>query len=181
MKEAASIFLRADIGTKDGYNLARWVRNEHVTRYLNEGAAAAQEVTELLESTPAYMLTYHFNQSGPFYMVCDGEDRSIGFVRLCRRPGGRYEVVYAIGEERLWGNGFGRRALSRALDIAFCEKRAEAVDARIDRENVRSVRAAVHCGMREVRAWERLSEYSLTREGYLTRALAGAMSGGRKQ
>ena len=76
MKEAASIFLRADIGTKDGYNLARWVRNEHVTRYLNEGAAAAQEVTELLESTPAYMLTYHFNQSGPFYMTYFTKSRS---------------------------------------------------------------------------------------------------------
>ena len=42
MKKAASIFLRADIGPADVRDLANWMGDREVTRYLNEERSTAE-------------------------------------------------------------------------------------------------------------------------------------------
>lgn len=167
MERAASIFLRADIRPQDGHNMIRWVENKNVTRYLHESRYVADEIRTLLEQTPPHLLTYHFNRNGQFYLVCKEDGDSIGFVKLLRLPDGRCEVVYVIGEESLWGHGLGRQTLKLVLNKAFFENRASAVIAKIHTDNLRSIRTAVHCGMRVFEERERLTVYSVSMETYL--------------
>lgn len=148
MKEAASVFLRADIKMQDGRNLARWMNDQQITEYLNEKENISEEITSLLNRSLPDMLTFHFNQRGRFFMICVGEERSVGFVNLVRRSSGSCEIVYAIGEKQLWGRGYGERALDLALGKAFCEMRMEYASAHIMKDNLRSIRAAARCGMR---------------------------------
>lgn len=63
---------------------------------------------------------------------------------------GEYEIVYAIGEESLWGQGYGKTAIGKALTFAFADLRAVSVIAKINPENTRSRRLAAACGFREV-------------------------------
>lgn len=169
MEKAASIFLRADIKPNDGYNLIRWVKNENVTRYLNESSHVAGEIESLLEDAPPHLLTYYFNQYGQFYLVCDEQNRSIGFVKLRCQTGKCYEIVFAIGEECLWGQGMGKRALRRALHIVFFEKRAEMAIAKVYHKNARSIHTVSSCGMRRTKANDVLAEYAISMEEYLRR------------
>lgn len=167
MNEAASVFLRADIRREDGYRLAKWMRNRNVTRYLNEKGDISDELVSLIERTPEGMLSYHLNQAGRFYLVCGGKGEPIGFIRL--KPGAEQscEIVYVIGEEPLWGRGYGRRALELALAKAFFEMRRESVIARIKKGNTRSTRTAAHCGMRLVHSGETMQVYRITAQDYL--------------
>ena len=179
MKEAASVFLRADIQREDGRRLAGWMGNQNVTRYLNEKSGVSEEICSLLERAPEGMLSYHFNRHGRFFLICDSGGRSIGFIKLapCSETG--CEVVYAIGEELLWGRGYGRRALDLALQKAFFELRRETVEARIRRENTRSIRAAAHCGMRRVQEIGPLQVYRITAREYMESKRPGRSSAGR--
>ncbi len=169
MEGAASIFLRADIRREDGQNMIQWVENHNVTRYLNEYGDIAEQIKTMLARTPDYLLTYYFNRDGQFYLVCMEDDRSIGFVKLCGMPHETYEVVYAIGEEALWGRGLGHQAFMAALNKAFFEKRARYVDAKIYNSNNRSICIARHCGMRVVAQRGNLSVYRVTLDEYLNR------------
>ena len=96
MKKAASIFLRADVEPADVQDLANWMEDREVTRYLNEERGTAEQLRKLAASVPAPMLTYHFNQRGRFFMACGGDEDA-----RC------YEIVFAIGDQTLWGNGYG--------------------------------------------------------------------------
>ena len=42
MKKAASVFLRADIGPADVQDLANWIEDREVIRYLNEERSTAE-------------------------------------------------------------------------------------------------------------------------------------------
>lgn len=166
MNEAASVFLRADIKRKDGYQLATWMRNWNVIRYLNEEKNISDELTLLMERTPEGMLSYHLNQIGRFFLISIRKGDSIGFIRLTPRSDTCCEIVYVIGEETLWGRGYGRRALELALEKAFFEMRKETVVARIDKSNIRSVRTATHCGMKLIREGENMHYYQITAREY---------------
>lgn len=152
---------------EDCENMIRWIENEHVSQYLNESSCLAEEMRGLLERTSEEMLTLQFNRSGSFYLVCDHEDTSIGYARLAPLSGNRMEVVYAIGEEDLWGRGLGRQALQRIMSVAFLEKRADALLARIRPENVRSLRLAERCGMERIGTIGRMAVYEITSDQYL--------------
>lgn len=167
MNEAASIFLRADIQTQDGHNLADWMNDRQITEYLNEKEGISEEIISLLDRTPSGMLTYHFNQHGRFFMICAQSGRSIGFIKLAPCSSKNCEIVYAIGEKLLWGRGFGKRALDLALGKAFFEMRMEHVTARIIKANLRSIRAAAHCGMRSTAERNGMLIYDITAAEYI--------------
>ena len=83
MKKAASVFLRTEMTLRD-----------------------------LAGKIPAPLLALRFNQEGRFFLVCEKDGEAIGFVKL--RPlqsRGTHEIVYAIGEESLWGRGYGKGAV----------------------------------------------------------------------
>lgn len=152
----------------DVQNLADWMENRDVTRYLNEEQCAAEQLQELLETVPAPMLTYYFNQWGRFFMVCEeADDASSGFVKLKEQEDRRcYEIVFAIGDDTLWGNGYGSRAVQAAETRAFLDWRAQKLTAKLYHGNSRSVRTVRCCGFREERKLDELSCYSITQEEY---------------
>ena len=168
MKKAASIFLRADMGPADVWDLANWMEDREVTRYLNEERGTAERLRKLATSVPAPMLTYHFNQRGRFFMACGGDEGAVGFVKLKEMEDSRcYEIVFAIGDQTLWGNGYGSQAVQAAESRAFLDWRARKLTAKIYHGNARSVRTVLRCGFREERRLENLSCYSITQEEYL--------------
>ena len=167
MKKAASIFLRADIGPTDVRALANWMEDREVTRYLNEERGTAEQLRKLAASVPEPMLTYHFNQRGRFFMACGGDEGAVGFVKLKELTDQRcYEIVFAIGDETLWGNGYGSKAVQAAEVQAFLHWRARKLTAKIYHGNVRSVRTVCRCGFREERRLDALSHFSITQEEY---------------
>lgn len=174
MKKAASIFLRADMEPRDVKNLSGWLENQRVTRYLNESERMPEQLRLLLENTPAPLLTCRFNQQGRFFLVCDETEDSIGFVKLRRQEDeGCYELVFAIGDETLWGNGYGSQAVQAAQRRAFFDWRARKMIAKIYHGNLRSQRTVLGCGFREERRMEALSCYSITLEEYLSHLTEG--------
>ena len=166
MKKAASIFLRTELEPMDVRNLSQWMRNRQVTRFLNEDVAVPEELDQLLETTPPPMLTCRFNQQGRFFLVCDEDEDSIGFVKLREQTGGCYEIVFAIGEEDLWGNGYGSQAVRAAEAQAFLQWRAKKLTAKIYHGNTRSVNTVRRCGFREEQHLEKLSRYSITMDEF---------------
>lgn len=167
MKKVASVFLRPEITPDDIQNLYCWLCNQHITKYLNEDASTPAALKSLLYSTPAPMLSYHFNSQGRFFLVCDDYDESIGFVRFRECTSDCFELVFAIGKEELWGNGYGSQAVRTALSKAFFEWRAKKLIARVYHDNTRSVRIIRHCGFSEEQRFDKLSQYAITINGYL--------------
>ena len=167
MKKAASIFLRANMTQRDVRLLLQWMENPAVTQYLNEDSTVTTHLRQMECSVPEPMLTYHFNRKGRFFMVCTKEGETVGFVKLREQEIGTHEVVYAIGDENLWGHGYGTGAVRSALAAAFLERRARKVVARIYPENRRSVRPVSRCGFRCAERGMRLHRYEITIEDYL--------------
>ena len=166
MNEAASVFLRADIKRKDGYHLASWMQNRGVIRYLNEERNISEELISLIERTPEGMLSFHLNQIGRVFLICNRKGDSLGFIRLTPKSDTCCEIVYVIGEEMLWGRGYGKQALDLALEKAFFEMRKETVVARIDKSNKRSIRTAMHCGMSLAKESEHMQLFQITAREY---------------
>ena len=173
MKKAASIFLRADIVQEDIRRLTLWLQNQRVTRFLNEDARVVDELNRLLADVPAPMLRYHMNQQGRFFLVCPEGGGPIGFLKLREHAVGTYEMVIVIGDETLWGNGYGRQAVRAAVAKVFLEWRGRSLTARIYHGHTRSVGLVCGCGVRERERLEKLSCYRITREEYLAQAGRG--------
>ena len=102
-------------------------------------------------------------------MACTREGEAIGFVKLREQMTGTYEIVYAIGDEALWGRGYGTDAVRSALATAFLKWRAVKVIAKIYPENLRSVRSVGACGFRCAERGERLHRFEITMKEYLNR------------
>ena len=148
--------------------LSQWMENPNITRYLNEMPGASDSLRDLAGKISAPLLALRFNQEGRFFLVCEKDGEAIGFVKL--RPlqsRGMHEIVYAIGEESLWGRGYGKGAVRSALSAAFLDSRAERVIARIDPENTRSIRSVCTCGFSRCGKEGKLRLYGLTQERYL--------------
>jgi len=168
MDKAPSIFLRAQVEPQDVRNMAQWMRNRQVTRYLNEDENVSGELEQVLSAVPAPLLTCRLNQRGRFFLVCRERNDSIGFVRLARQTEKDcYEVVFAIGDEDLWGNGFGSQALLEAQKQAFFDWRAKKLTAKIYKNNTRSLHTVRRCGFTCERKLEALDRYSITMDEYL--------------
>lgn len=166
MGRSHSVFLRKEIHEQDCINMVRWITNEDVSRYLNESHDLKGDIEKLYQRAGEEMLAMRLNQNGHFYLVCEDDNTSIGYVKLSSLTDRCYEVVYCIGEESLWGYGLGEETLAHTLRVAFLEKRADSVVARIDHDNVRSLRTAAHCGMKYMKDFHQMAVYRITAEEY---------------
>ena len=148
--------------------MIRWMDNPNITRYLNEDPHIGFTLRQLSMNVPAPMLTYHFNRTGHFFLVCLEKGGAVGFVRLTplRQPG-TYEIVYVIGEEALWGHGLGENAIRAALAKAFLEWQAGKITAKIVPGNQRSIRSVCSCGFQKDGMDGQLLRYSITADAYL--------------
>lgn len=147
MKKAASVFLCPNVYTSDVEHLIQWMKNPRVTQYLNELPGTADSLERLLWNVPEPMLHYHFNRQGHFYFIRLENKEPIGFVTLHRQSSSNlYEIVYAIGDDTLWGHGFGEAALRAAIQTVFLHWRGRGIVAKIRPMNERSLRLAAACG-----------------------------------
>jgi len=168
MNQDTSVHLRAEIFRRDVDRMIHWMENANVIRYLNEDSNIAHWLRQLNTNVPEPMLNYHFNQRGHFFMVCHNDQESVGFVRLMPMSVQKaYEIVYVIGEEALWGQGLGRRAVRCAQSHAFFQLRAERIVAKIMPHNHRSIRCVRACGFQQTEEGEKLHRFEMTASAYL--------------
>jgi len=172
MKKAASVFLRAEITREDIENIIDWLENEAVTQYLEDGLDTVDMLRGMTEYVPEHFYTMMLNDNGMFYIIDgtideDEEPIPVGFLRLDEYEHNRYELVFAVGREDMWGNGLGKAAVRDALSIAFFELRADNVRALVRRENIRSARVLTGSGFLPDCSGDRHMEYSLTLKDYL--------------
>ena len=160
------ISLRTELRTEDLLLMIKWMSNEHVYRYLNEHQQITTQLKQVYDARlPVF--TPLFNRNGRFFMICTGADQAIGFLRLAYCPDNTVELVIAIGEERMWGQGYGRVSLSETLKIAFLEMRRDRVIAHIYHENSRSRHLFVSRGFAPCTQGARSTKYQLTFDAYL--------------
>ena len=160
------ISLRTELRTEDLLLMIKWMSNEHVYRYLNEHQKITTQLKQVYDARlPVF--TPLFNRNGRFFMICTGADQAIGFLRLAYCPDNTVELVIAIGEERMWGQGYGRVSLSEALKIAFLEMRRDRVIAHIYHENSRSRHLFVSRGFAPCTQGSQSTKYQLTFDAYL--------------
>lgn len=147
-----------------------WVNSGSVTKYLSDDSLAEEYLSGLYDNVPEYLYTYHFSRDGLFYMVCrGGHGDAVGFIHFRNTSEKQYEIVYVVGEEKLWGRGIGKLALSQALKEIFLIRRADRVIARIHPENVRSIRTAEKCGLAKENSEGKYLLYSVSKEDFLGR------------
>ena len=163
---ASSVSLRAELQAEDLLLLMRWMANDHVYRYLNEHQQIAAQLKQVYDARLP-LLTPLFNQNGPFRMICDEGGAPIGFLRMAHAPDNAVEMVVAIGEKAMWGQGYGRAILAEAEKIAFFDLRREKMIARIYNENARSRQMLMGCGFKPEQVRGRMTEYQLTFSEYL--------------
>lgn len=160
------ISLRTELRTEDLLLMIKWMSNEHVYRYLNEHQQITTQLKQVYDARlPVF--TPLFNRNGRFFMICTGADQAIGFLRLAYCPDNTVELVIAIGEERMWGQGYGRVSLSEALKIAFLEMRRDRVIAHVYHENRRSRHLFVSRGFAPCTQGTHSTKYQLTFDAYL--------------
>ena len=171
MKKAASIFLRSEVTKQDIAQLSRWMEHPAVTRYLNEHAAISRSLDTLAAEVPEPLLKQRLAEGGRFYFVSLRCGSPIGFISLKRMAAiGDYEIVTAIGEPALWGEGFGARALRLALQEAFYPRDSAVLRlfATIHHDNARSLRLFLHAGFVPVGEAGACRRLLLTREAFLS-------------
>ena len=100
-------------------------------------------------------------------MICTGRGQAIGFLRMANSAQNEAELVIAIGEESMWGQGLGRESLCQALQTAFFEMRKEKVVAHIHHENSRSRNLFLGCGFSPCARSAHSTRYQLTLDDFL--------------
>jgi RimJ/RimL family protein N-acetyltransferase len=146
MEKKPSLFLFDDITANDAKRIADWLQDSHVTEYLNEDSAVTDSINNLIDTVCAPLLQYHFNKDGKFFMISNGE-LPIGFIKLIQKDDGKaHEMVIVIGEEEIWGRGYGKAAVRKCLHMVFFQWRSHKVVANIHYKNTRSLKLFSNSG-----------------------------------
>jgi RimJ/RimL family protein N-acetyltransferase len=160
LPEYPPIKLRREVYREDVEKLARWMRDERVTQYLNEDQDVDRQLLRLLRTSSLPLFSAHFSRQGTFFLVTLPDQGAIGFLRLIAREE-EAEVVIVIGDRSQWGKGFGYRALLKGLKHAFFSWRKPQVIAKIHRRNLRSRQIFKKAGFVEVAEKATEIQYSL--------------------
>jgi regulator of nucleoside diphosphate kinase len=90
-------------------------------------------------------MTHLFNIDGSFYLIHAEDNSPLGFLKLVKKHK-EVEMIIVIGEQNLWGQGLGKLSIKRGLDIAFFQWRVPRVIAKINSNNIRSIKAFENLG-----------------------------------
>lgn len=160
------IDLRLDVRVEDAKKMIEWLKDEEVTKFLNDGINSAQSLESVINSGNAFLLTYYLNQDGRFFMV-DLNKKSIGFISLFTIvPKEIYEIVIVIGNPINWGKGYGKFAIEHLLRIFFFEWRHKKIVAKIKHKNERSKSLFVHSSFVKIKENDSLITYEMDIQGY---------------
>ena len=137
MERVGQIALREEVFLNDAFEMADWLDNEAVTKYLSEGSETARAIRQkfLYKSSP--IVTHIFNMGGKFYII-DLNGKAIGYSKLVPKENG-CEIVVVIGNEKMWNKGYGRKVLDKVMQEAFFTYRYETVTAKIMNGNDHSL------------------------------------------
>lgn len=162
------ITLRQDIFTKDALKIADWLEDHEIVSHLNEENQISDQIRYLVDTSNLPIYNQIFNQQGLFYMIClHGE--SIGYVKFVPKKSGQ-EIVITIGDKDLWGKGYGKTALKKALSEAFFSLRFEKIDAKIKSMNKRSLLMFEHLGFEKNGEVTDLHHFSMDLDTFLKKA-----------
>ncbi|WP_312654445.1 GNAT family N-acetyltransferase [Proteiniclasticum sp.] len=162
------ITLRQDIFSKDALKIADWLDDHEIIEHLNEHGETGNHIRALVKKTTLPVFNQVFNQRGAFYLICLKEE-SIGYVKFIPKKSG-HEIVITIGKKELWGKGYGRKALKKALNEAFFILRYKKIDAKIKAQNIRSLCLFEHIGFDGTKVREDLHHLSMDIDTYLKKA-----------
>ena len=162
------ITLRQDIFTEDALKIADWLDDQEIVAFLNEHEAVSEHIRTIVGTTTLPIYNHLFNRRGLFYLICLN-DESIGYVKFIPKQTG-HEIVITIGEKDLWGKGYGKRALRKALNEAFFSLRYKKIDAKIKDHNRRSLCLFEHLGFDGNRVNENIHHLTMDFDTYLRKA-----------
>lgn len=165
---AVQVNLKQEVTRNDALTIMNWMENHEVTKYLNEAANISHEIRQAIDRVNLFIMTHLFNRDGSFYMIKTEEDHSIGFLKLVRKIN-ETEMVIVIGDQDKWGHGLGKASINQALNIAFFQWRIPRVVAKINPNNIRSIRAFEKSGFVLEKELQNTMVYSLTQDDYLKR------------
>jgi len=169
------VSLRPEITRTHALTLMDWLEDDRVTRYLSDSRSVSRFISQAVDRSPMPILTHLFNQGGRFFMVYNGDDMPVGFVRLIK-TGPECEIVLAIGDHENWGRGLGTSTIRQGLKLAFLDMRAESVVAKIHPANTRSLKGFERCGFHLKQKSPTLNSLSLSCGRYLQLLRAGVMT-----
>lgn len=161
-----SLTLRREVYKKDAQKIADWLKDNDVTKYLNESHNVTDSIQQTVERVNLPIMTHLFNQNGTFFVVCTGDNEPVGYLRLVPKPAGA-EMVVVIGDKNKWGKGFGSRAVEEGLHYAFFEWRVKKVIAKIHMKNKRSIHVFHKIGFKFEKDLPVEKQYALTMDDYL--------------
>lgn len=171
MGKALPVFFCKEITLEDTEYLIKWLKKEQIREFLNEDYNVIDSIKGLINNNCQTMLTYHFNKGGRFYLINEG-NAPIGFVNLIDKyNANEYEIVIVIGEEQLWGKGYGKSAVKQCLNLVFFEWRAKKLTAKIHHKNYRSLHLFKKVGFSEKSVKNNMYIYQITFEDYLNAIL----------
>ena len=167
---AKNVMLNQEVTKNDAIVIMNWMENNEVTKYLNELSNIALEIREAVDRVNMSVMTHLFNRDGSFFLIHDEEQPPIGFLKLVRRTH-EAEMVIVIGDQRKWGLGLGKLSIRQGLNIAFFQWRIPRVIAKINKNNVRSMKAFEKSGFTYEKELTNSILYSITQEDYIKRLL----------
>jgi len=159
------VSLCPEITRSDALKLMDWLEDECVTRHLSDSRHVSRFIEQVIGRVQLPILTHLFNQGGRFFMVCDGHDRPVGFVRLVK-TGPVCEMVLVIGNRDNWGRQLGASAIREAMKLAFLEMRAERLIAKVHPDNARSLKVFQRSGFLLESQTPALRSFAMTSERY---------------
>lgn len=163
--KARSVQLRQEVFADDAWKITDWLEDHEVVKYLNERQNVAESIRQVMQRLNMPILTHVFNQNGSFFIITDKEE-AIGFLRLI--PKGKLaEMVIVIGDKEKWGMGLGKNAIIQGLKHAFYTWRMDAVIAKINYRNERSIRVFKKVGFKPDKELAKEIQYSISIEEFL--------------
>ncbi len=163
---AQRVNLKQEVTRNEALTIMSWMENNEITKYLNEVANISAEIKNAVDRVNMVIMTHLFNRDGSFFIISTQEDQPIGFLKLIRLYH-EAEMVIVIGDTDKWGCGFGTEAIYQGLNQAFFQWRMPRVIAKIDPDNIRSIKAFEKVGFQFERDLTRSKLYSLDMDDYI--------------
>ena len=160
--------LRLQVNKSDAINIIKWLRNENVTKFLNEDVHSSDVLEKMINNNEVDLLTFSLNRNGHFFLIDTFEEKCVGFISLFTiRKNKEYEVVIAVGDPSNWGKGIGKHALKKVLREVFIKMRIDKLVSKIHVENSRSIELFEHLGFQSEQSVNKLRKYYMTLDTYL--------------
>ncbi len=163
---AKYVMLNQEVTKNDAIVIMKWMENNEVTKYLNEVSNISSEIRQTIDRVNMSIMTHLFNRDGSFFLIHDEEQHPIGFLKLVRRAG-EAEMVIVIGDQKKWGLGLGQLSIRQGLNIAFFQWRIPRVIAKINKKNIRSMKAFENSGFTYENESENSVLLSINQEDYI--------------